>query len=183
MEEANKSQETLNISSSPVTQAASEEERPTYGVWSFEQDGSFSEDTPYSFDMAIAPFSSQQHQQQIQQQLYSFHASGAHPENHIQSYYTHGHSMIGPKYYPTLQGHFQSSFQDNQQLLDRQQQHHHQNQRQQEQTLHQQQQLSPLRSNYFSTPRSDCTIHVAAGKSPTENVSISLCATKDSCVI
>ncbi|GAX28241.1 hypothetical protein FisN_27Hh109 [Fistulifera solaris] len=112
-------------------------------------------------------FSQQQHQQQHQQfhpSFHSFHTSGYETQPH--HYYAQGEPQL--QYFQSHQGNIQSSFQDDPQSLDHSQQLYFQ---------HPQQDLleaqnSPLRSNYFSTPRNDSTIHVAAGKSPTENMNL-----------
>ena len=117
---------------------------------------------------SISSHHQQHHHHQLRQfhhpQFYSFQSEGMPWESQLHHYYiAQRESMNSPQYYPSLQGHGNTPpfYQDEQQL-------HHQLQQQHQLQQHP---SSPMQSNYFTTPRNDCTIHVAAGKSPTENVS------------
>jgi hypothetical protein len=169
MEEGNKSQQKLKTSSNLSTDATvSEDKKPASGERALDEQSSVAYSFPYSWEaMSVSSLlSQQQHQQQHQQfhpSFHSFHTSGYETQPH--HYYAQGEPQL--QYFQSHQGNIQSSFQDDPQSLDHSQQLYFQ---------HPQQDLleaqnSPLRSNYFSTPRNDSTIHVAAGKSPTENVS------------
>lgn len=180
-EKINNSHTKRNASPSTFTHAAtvSEAQDPASKGDASQEINSIAEIPSYVVDAtSVVSVASHHHQQQQHQQLqhfhsqfYSFQTNDGHSESQLYHYYnTQRASMNLPQYYPSLQEHLSSSssFHDEQQ---QQQQHQQQHQHHCLHLQHQQQQVTPMQSNYFSTPRDDCTIHVAAGKSPTENVS------------
>jgi hypothetical protein len=164
MEEGNKSKQKIKTSTN-LSDEASEDEKPGSANRGLEEQSSLADSFPYNGEaMSVSSLPSQQHQQQ-HQQFHPFHTGESHYQ--IFSHHSYGQSQPQLQYYHSQQGIMQPSFQEDSQSLDSSQQHYSQHPQQELS----QAQSSPLRSNYFSTPRNDSTIHVAAGKSPTENVS------------